>query len=230
MALTDWYWNRWIRRNGCKLGSRLSKFHRKSVLTVEEDVRMGSVEVVCHDLSIGAHSYLRGDTKLQFVSRIGRYCSIGNGVVLGQEKRNHPTDWLSTHPFQYTDTDWEYDAPIDMATIGHDVWIGHEALILEGVHIGTGAVVATRALVTQDVPPYAIVAGVPAKVIRYRYSEDMIERLLASRWWERDFEQLKTLPLNEPEQCVELLDGLALAKYRQFRLTKKGCEVLGGER
>lgn len=227
MALTDWYWNRWIRRQGCKLGSRLSKFHKKAVLTLEDDVRMGSVNVASHNLAIGAHTYIRGDSQLQFVGSIGRYCSIGNGVVLGQEKRNHPTDWLSTHPFQYTDTAWEYDAPIEMATVGHDVWIGHEALILEGVHIGTGAVVATRALVTQNVPPYAVVAGVPAKVIRYRYPEDMIERLLASRWWERDHEALKGLPLNDPAACLDQLDGLPMATYRRMELTRKGGRLLG---
>lgn len=227
MALTDWYWSRWIRRQGYKLGTRLSKFHRKSVLILEEGARMGNVQVVSHELSIGAHSYLRGDCKLQFVSSIGRYCSIGNGVVLGQEKHNHPTDWLSTHPFQYTDTAWEYDAPIEMASIGHDVWIGHEALILEGVKIGTGAVIATRSLVTQDVPPYAIVAGVPARIMRYRYPDEMIERLLATQWWERDFEALKSLPLNDPAACLEQLEGLPMARYRRLELTRKGGRLTG---
>lgn len=226
MPLADWYWNRWIRRQGCKLGTRLSKFHKKSVLTLEDGVRMGNVQVVSHALSIGAHTYIRGEGQLQFVGAIGRFCSIGNGVVIGQEKHNHPTDWLSTHPFQYTDTDWEYDAPIEMATLGHDVWVGHEALILEGVHIGTGAIIATRALVTQDVPPYAVVAGVPARVIRYRYPDEMIERLLATQWWERDFEELKKLPLNDPAACLEKLEGLPKANYRRVELTRKGGRLL----
>lgn len=226
MALTDWYWNRWIRRHGCKLGSPLSKFHKKSVVTVEEGARIGSVQVASLGLSIGAHTYIRGEGQLQFVGSIGRFCSIGIGAVIGQEKHNHPTDWLSTHPFQYTDTDWEYDAPIEMACIGHDVWVGHHALIMEGVNVGTGAIIATRAVVTQDVPPYAVVAGVPARVIRYRYPDDMIERLLATQWWERDFEQLKKLPLNDPEACLDKLDGLPRATYRQIVLTRTGARTV----
>ena len=75
-------------------------------------------------------------------------------------------------------------------------------------------------------PPYAVVAGVPARVIRYRYPEDMIERLLAARWWERDFEALKKLPLNDPAACLEQLDGLPMANYGRLELTRKGARRL----
>lgn len=188
---------------------------------------MGEVEIdVRGELSIGAHTYIRSESCLQMVASIGRFCSIGGGVVIGQEKNNHPANWLSTHPFQYTDTSWQYDAPIELATIGNDVWIGRDAMILEGVNVGTGAIIATRALVTQDVPPYAVMAGMPAKLIRYRYPEEMIARLLASKWWERDFQQLKNLPLNDPASCLDQLHTLAPANYRKLQVTYKGCRPL----
>lgn len=227
MGIRDWYWNRQVRRHGFKFGTAISTIGKRATLKLEEGVRMGQVDIdVRGELSIGAHTYIRSDSCLQMVTSIGRFCSIGAGVILGQEKNNHPADWLSTHPFQYTDTAWQYDAHIDFGTVGNDVWIGRDAMVLEGVNVGTGAIIATRALVTQDVPPYAVVAGVPAKLIRYRYSSEMIERLLASKWWERDMSQLKDLPLNDPASCLEQLPQLAPANYRQIQLTCKGCKVL----
>lgn len=74
--------------------------------------------------------------------------------------------------------------------------------------------------------PYAVVAGVPAKVIRYRHSAELIEQLLASKWWERDLQQLKTLPLNDPAACLEALEQMPTARYRQLQITRKGCKVL----
>ena len=102
-------------------------------------------------------------------------------------------------------------------------------MILEGVKVGTGAIIATRALVTQDVPPYAIVAGIPAKVINYRHAPELIEELISSQWWDCDVELLKALPLNDPQATLALLAETpeeSRANYKQIQITRKKCSVL----
>jgi acetyltransferase-like isoleucine patch superfamily enzyme len=131
--------------------------------------------------------------------RIGRFCSFASGVTI-LTGCNHRTDWISTYPFQHV---YGPDRPLPFPSrskgdvmIGHDVWVGVDALILSGVTIGNGAVIAARSVVTKDVPPYAIVAGSPARVVKYRFDEDTIAVLLAIAWW--DWPQAKieeALPL-----------------------------------
>jgi chloramphenicol O-acetyltransferase type B len=227
--LKDHYWKRWLKKHQCKLAGGLSQLHKNTELVIEASAQIGHVPIGAHVREIGAHSYIRSEGELALVSSIGRFCSFGVGVVVGQEKNNHPIVWLSTHPFQYTDTAHEYHAKMDMAVIGHDVWIGHGAMILEGVQVGTGAVIATRAMVTSDVPPYAIVAGFPAKILRYRHSPEIIERLLASRWWELEVETLLTLPLNDPEASLDkmaAMGALPKASYQKIGLNRQGCRLL----
>jgi virginiamycin A acetyltransferase len=141
---------------------------------------------------IGAYTY--GRPKVRFAVSgsnlsIGRYCSIADGVeiMLGG---NHRTEWVTTYPFPALPRLWPESVGLDGShvsrgdiVIGHDVWLGSQSLILSGVTIGHGAVVAARAVVTKDVPPYAIVAGNPARVVRYRMSEERIAALLRSEWW-----------------------------------------------
>ncbi|GBQ92913.1 CatB-related O-acetyltransferase [Gluconobacter albidus] len=120
---------------------------------------------------------------------IGDYCSIGPNVtiILG----NHRADLVSTYPFKTLSHFWpsaeegqaDHSSKGDVV-IGNDVWIGAHATLMSGVTIGDGAVIAAQALVTKSVPPYAIVGGNPAKVIRYRFPESIIARLLALAWWE----------------------------------------------
>ncbi len=121
--------------------------------------------------------------------KIGRYCSVAESVqvFLGG---NHRTDWVTTYPFSAFPREWPrargitgHAATNGDVIIGNDVWIGSGALILSGTTIGDGAVVAARAVVTKDVPPYAIVGGVPAQVIRYRFPPDVIAQLLRIQWW-----------------------------------------------
>ena len=83
--------------------------------------------------------------------------------------------------------------------VGHDVWIGSRAIVLDGIVVGNGAVIAANALVTKDVPPYAIVAGIPAKIIKYRFKQDKIDKLIDSKWWE--------LSLNEIKQKINNLNS-----------------------
>ncbi len=131
---------------------------------------------------------------------IGSFCSIANEVVIfgGGE---HRTDWVTTFPLRiaFGDTLAGKDglpASKGETKIGNDVWIGFRAIVLSGVTIGDGAVIGTGAIVTEDIPPYAIVAGNPARLIRYRFSSNEIERLLVLRWWEWDIDKIKSnIPL-----------------------------------
>lgn len=121
---------------------------------------------------------------------VGSFCSIAAGVriILGG---NHRTDWVTTYPFGHTREDWPAAAGIvghpatrGDVVIGNDVWIAFGASILSGVSIGDGAVVGAHAVVSRDVPPYAVVVGNPAQVVRHRFDQSTIERLLALKWWE----------------------------------------------
>lgn len=130
---------------------------------------------------------------------IGKFCSIACGARFLFTSANHTMKSLSTYPFPIFFEDWGLDrADITSAwdnkgdiVIGNDVWIGYEAIILSGVHIGDGAIIGARAVVTKDVPPYTVVAGVPAKEIRKRYSPQIIERLCQLKWWDWPHEKIR---------------------------------------
>jgi chloramphenicol O-acetyltransferase type B len=118
---------------------------------------------------------------------MGKYCSVAKGaqVFLGGE---HQIEWVTTYPFSVLDPDfWDirgHPKTKGDVVIGNDVWIGAEAIIMSGVTIGDGAIIAARAVVVKDVAPYAIVGGNPAKFIKFRFDEMTIERLLAIKWWD----------------------------------------------
>lgn len=123
---------------------------------------------------------------------VGKFCSIACGAKFIFNSANHALGSLSTYPFPIFFEEWglpvediprAWDNKGDIV-VGNDVWIGFEAVILAGVTIGDGAVVGARAVVTKDVPPYAIVGGVPARPIRRRFDQAVIDRLLALRWWD----------------------------------------------
>lgn len=132
---------------------------------------------------------------------IGKFCSIACGAKFIFTSANHTMASLSTYPFPLFFEEW--DTPISEVrtswdnkgdiVIGNDVWIGYEAVIMSGVHIGDGAIIGTRAVVTKDVEPYTIVGGLPAKPIRKRYSQDTILKLEELRWWDLPDEQIKQL-------------------------------------
>lgn len=146
-----------------------------------------------HGLEVGEHSYGKPsvmwwgeDVKL----RIGKFCSIADHVSLFLGG-NHRTDWVTTYPFSAFAPLWPEAAGIKGhpgtngdIVIGNDVWLASGCTILSGVGIGDGAAIAARAVVTKDVPPYAIVAGNPAQIVRYRFDPQTIERLLRIRWWD----------------------------------------------
>lgn len=121
---------------------------------------------------------------------IGSFCSIGSGAAfIMAGNQGHRNDWISTFPFYWMSEVEAFNGaangfePAGDTVIGNDVWIGSEAIIMPGVTIGDGAVIGTRALVTRDVAPYAIVGGNPARVIRKRFEEPRIDLLLQMRWW-----------------------------------------------
>jgi len=122
---------------------------------------------------------------------IGKYFPIAAEVKFIMNGGNHPTTWLTTYPFPIFGAGWESAMPSEWPTrgdtiVGNDVWIGYGATIMPGVRIGDGAIIATAAAVTKDVPPYAIVGGNPAQLLRYRFDEQTIARLLAIAWWDWD--------------------------------------------
>lgn len=129
---------------------------------------------------------------------IGKFCSIACGAKFLFTSANHTLRSLSTYPFPLFFEEWGLDkAHVAQAwdnkgdiVVGNDVWIGYEAVLLSGVTIGDGAIIGTRAVVTQDVPPYTIVGGVPAKPIRRRFDDATIDALLALRWWDWPREKL----------------------------------------
>ncbi|MFJ7144342.1 type B chloramphenicol O-acetyltransferase [Pseudomonas protegens] len=131
---------------------------------------------------------------------IGSFCSIGSGAAfIMAGNQGHRNEWVSTFPFYWMSEEPAfagaqngYEAAGD-TVIGNDVWMGSEAVVMPGIKIGDGAVIGTRALVTRDVEPYAIVGGNPAKTIRKRFDERSIERLLEMQWWHWSDDQLKAV-------------------------------------
>ncbi len=172
-------------------------------------------ETLTHpNISVGVFSYYSGyhhghsfehcvrylDRKRKDVDKliIGKYCSIGSGAVFMMAgNQGHRTDWISTFPFYYQANIFKTSKnpykKVGDTIVGHDVWIGSEAMIMAGVTIGTGAVIAARAVVTKDVEPYAIVGGNPAEFIKYRFSKKEIEKLLKEEWWNCSEEQVKEM-------------------------------------
>ncbi len=145
------------------------------------------------DVTLDDYSYIAGDAEVVSTD-IGRFCSLAKGVRINPG--DHPMERPTQHHCTYRRGQYGFAAADDASfftwrsdqrvVIGHDVWMGHGAIVLPGVRIGIGAVVGAGAVVTKDVPDYAIVVGVPAKVIRFRFPPATISRLLAIAWWDWD--------------------------------------------
>jgi acetyltransferase-like isoleucine patch superfamily enzyme len=162
------------------------------------------------NVTLGEYSYIVGPNTFVDEAIIGKFCSIARNAIIGPP--GHDYRWVSTHKFisskshkfMSDDRPWpQKDAPI----IGHDVWIGMNSVILRGVKIGHGAVIAAGAVVTHDVHPYSIVAGVPARHIKYRFPEHARRALLEMKWWDWDEDQLR-----EALPCFYDMDAF-LARY-----------------
>jgi acetyltransferase-like isoleucine patch superfamily enzyme len=154
-----------------------------------------------HEVTVGQYSYgdILAPGLLPQGTVVGRYCSVGTELIV--RRRNHPTGRPFLHPFFYNRhlgllaQDSIMDSRDNPLTIGHDVWIADRVTILPGCRsIGNGAVIGAGAVVSRDVPPYAVVAGTPARQIRMRFGSDRIAEIEASRWWERDIADLIRTP------------------------------------
>ncbi|MET1249566.1 DapH/DapD/GlmU-related protein [Sporolactobacillus sp. STCC-11] len=173
------------------------------------------------DTDFGDYSYTDGDATIIYAT-IGKFCSIASHVRINPG--NHPMDRVTQHHLTYRRVRYGLASANDQrvfdwrrahwVTIGHDVWIGHSATIMAGVTIGNGAVIGAGAVVTKDVPPYTIVAGVPAQPIRKRFSNELIKEITDSHWWDWDRQTLE-------EHYEELCDPQAfirlIRKWRERR-------------
>lgn len=165
----------------------LSKFGRFNVLFSN---------VTMLNSTIGDHTFIQKDSFIN-CAEIGKFCSIAMNVFVGPGQ--HPTGFVSSHPAFYSSSQPlaktfsqsdKYDH-FKKIVIGHDVWIGQNCVVMDGVSIGTGAIVGAGAVVTKDVSDYAIVGGVPARLIKFRFDEKVRTLLLESQWWDWSDEQLK---------------------------------------
>ena len=175
-------------------------------------------------IKIGKNSYLGENSKIwHYNSKIGAFCCISWNVCIGPP--SHPQDRLTIHTFTYRQKRDDYDIfleknklyafneGIQPVLIGNDVWIGCNVVIKGNITVGDGAIIGAGSVVTKDVPPYAIVGGVPAKIIRYRFDEETISELLKLKWWELDDDIIKELPFNDIKASIK--------KLKEIRGTKK---------
>ncbi|PJF28180.1 MAG: acetyltransferase [Phototrophicales bacterium] len=160
---------------------------------------------------IGDYTYTAGDNSIIYAD-IGKFCSIASHVRVNPG--NHPMGRVTQHHMTYRRAmygfgeddkaffDWRRE---HRCIIGHDVWIGHAAIVMPGVQIGTGAVIGSGAVVTKNIAPYEIAVGVPARPIRKRFSDDVIAKLMAIAWWDWDHDTLKARidEMNDLEHFVE---------------------------
>ena len=166
------------------------------------DVALGRFTEVMERVSLaecalGDYSYIERHSEAIYAD-IGKFCAIASDVRINA--LNHPLERVSQHKFTYRPNEYFAGAKLDKefraarqakrVEIGHDVWIGHGVTILPGVKIGHGAVVAAGAVVTGDVAAYAIVAGVPARFLKWRFPPDIAERIIALAWWDWPHEKL----------------------------------------
>lgn len=200
----------------------LKKFH------LETPVKFSNIHFV-GSVAIGAFTYLHDGFLHQ--TSIGRYCSVGQGFCCLQP--NHATNMVSTHPFQYNPLDSIFSKEVlnaaefeqnaiqlvtktnthkPITSIGNDVWIGRNVTVLKGVTIGDGAIIGACAVVTKDVPAYAVVAGNPARIIRYRFSEDIIERFIHLQWWNYQMSDIGQMPFDQPTQFLDALENAIALK------------------
>ena len=191
--------------------------------------KRGNKKKAKHFYNKNRYTYTPSLDKMRPDTVVGQFTSIANNSWIAPG--NHPLDMLTTSPFYYAPYNEgkpEFnerlsrkvmdDNESERAEIGNDVWIGVNTTILQGIKIGDGAVVGANSLVTKDVPPYAIVGGVPARLIRYRFSQNIVNELVKLRWWELPMSDINTLPFDDIEECIRRL--------HKIREKKKNTKVL----
>ncbi|MBP7253406.1 MAG: CatB-related O-acetyltransferase [Alphaproteobacteria bacterium] len=198
-----------------------------SHLSFGSDVVVEPYAYLCHNAVISIRSFSYTPPQMDPGVKVGRYCSIAAGLRVLQHR--HPIEWLTTSPFSYHTGDI-YNAAYQAFRLGtapphdysqglapapeitNDVWIGQDVLMARNITIGTGAVIAAGSVVTKSVAPYMIVGGNPARVIRPRFAEKLIERLLKSEWWEYDVGIFQHGDYRDPEKFLDAFTKLQEAK------------------
>jgi acetyltransferase-like isoleucine patch superfamily enzyme len=207
-------WLTWHYKTKKLMSANKHKFLKIMDMAILINVNFGKYNTfyensLCVNTKIDDFVYIGPHTQVKYAS-IGKFCSIGPHVKIGLGM--HPTKFTSTFPAffsirkqcQITFRDKNYFEELGNVDIGNDVWIGANALVIDGISIGDGAIVAAGAMVTKNVPPYAIVGGVPAKIIKYRFERNIIDELLASKWWDKDINWLQKMAkkMDSPEEFL----------------------------
>lgn len=210
-----------------------TKFAPRKKMIFEPNVWLGRGYYDIDEMK--AFSYIGENALLMNVSTIGRFCSIARNSVIGESE--HPINFLSTSPIFYSTKYFKdrediggfyrkFKADIiensklvksltpdaSKIMIGNDVWIGEGVFIRRGVTIADGAIIASRSVVNKDVKPYEIVGGIPAKHIKYRFDEQVIDKLLKIKWWEYDIKQFDDMVFNDIYRAIEQLEYLISEK------------------
>ena len=188
----------------------------------------GAVNCKTH-IEVGAFTTFDGeecDGRIRNV-KIGRYCSVAKHVDIGLPQ--HPVDWLSVSPRQYFRdfSHWSsftgnkvaikpFNGESETTEIGNDVWIGDHVVIMSGVRIGDGAIVAAGAVVTKDVPPYAVVGGVPARIIKYRFDQPTVRRLLDLQWWRYDIADFGKVDWSDVSGAIDKIKKVIDARLKPY--------------
>ncbi|WP_321447812.1 CatB-related O-acetyltransferase [uncultured Cohaesibacter sp.] len=213
---------------------------RSRIGSVVEEYSRHPTKLLMHS---GSFSYASDNGRSLLGMATGRYCSVAVGVRV--MNGHHPMEALTTNPWHYGDFYKEGNIPADFVyrgerpafpqeygpvKVGHDVWVGSHCTLMSGKQISTGAVIAGGANVTSDVPPYAIVGGNPARIIRYRFPDEIIQRLLESKWWEISPKLLRDFNVFEVEATLDAIDRLRESGEaieftpRKLRVTANGLE------
>lgn len=231
-----------------------SKNNRNSLIFLEPPIIEAPASIDCNShfnvKEMGAYSFIRNDCILKNINAIGRFCSIAPGCLFGPEEHN--TQMLTTSTLINSTSQWSYDDSFNVfwkennhflkkvraslssnefknnqyINIEHDVWIGQNVTIMRGIRIGTGAIIGANSVVTKDVPPYTIVAGVPAKKIKNRFPEETISKLIESQWWNYSLDSLRGIDFSNPESAATEITHrknhglLDVASYPKHILTK----------
>jgi acetyltransferase-like isoleucine patch superfamily enzyme len=193
------------------LSKIIQKLHVPAIINsnIQKNAKVGSASQ-CVNVDLGNYSYIGNSCTLINV-RVGKFCSIADNCIIGGA--SHPTDWGSTSPVFYRGKNIlgrnfsnHYYDPYKKTIIASDVWIGSSCLIRSGVTIETGAVIGMGSVVTKDIGPYEIWAGNPAKLIKKRFSEDIILELVQSKWWESSDKLISEYAkqINNIESFVEI--------------------------
>ncbi|MDQ0471059.1 CatB-related O-acetyltransferase [Labrys wisconsinensis] len=190
-------------------------------VVIEHPIRIHNFVEIHSNVKIGGFCALNASVCIHGNVTIGRYSAFGRNADVGVG--HHPLDWLTTHAFTVSAghfpshpdywgarrRPWNF---LPDTHIGSDVWVGAQSVIRAGIRVGDGAVIAAGAVVIQDVPAYAVVAGVPSRIIRFRFPDDIIRDLLDVRWWELPLREINDLPFDDVQACIGRLRAMRAAR------------------